>query len=56
MTQHLLSSKKHLLSTDQDFQIKLNLESKNRLLREGDINSLFNLDEQFNIERHCYQS
>jgi len=51
MTQHLLSSKKHLLSTDQDFQIKLNLESKNRLLREGDINSLFNLDEQFNIER-----
>ncbi len=49
--QHLLGSKKYLLSTDQDFHVKLNLENNNKLLKESEIVNLFNLNEQFNIER-----
>ena len=49
--QHLLSRKKHLLSTDQDFQIKLNLETKDKLLKESEIIEVLNLETQFLEER-----
>ncbi|PCI27330.1 hypothetical protein COB55_06005 [Candidatus Wolfebacteria bacterium] len=47
----VLPSKKHKLSTDKDTQIRLNLDSNTRLLKENNIVSVLNLDDQTNKER-----
>ncbi|MCH8325512.1 MAG: hypothetical protein IIB83_02945 [Bacteroidetes bacterium] len=47
----LLPSEKNITSTDQDFHIKLELESNERLLKDSENISILNLDQQFITDR-----